>query len=135
MGFTKHMCFKFFIEYILSISISEYSQQQGGRWTENKRILNFFYSIFAKKRNSQGHVKCIKKQRIIPRSCCLSAIMLLSHKTVLLFSMILNGEAAYCPGSQLVPIFHLPLNGVPKLAAVFKLLKTAASFKNGLSYL
>jgi hypothetical protein len=27
----------------------------------------------------------------------------------------------------------LPLNGFPKLAAVFKLLKTAASFKNGLS--
>ena len=45
------------------------------------------------------------------------------------------GEAAYCPSSQLVPIFHLPLNGVPKLAAVFKLLKTAASFKNGLSQL
>jgi hypothetical protein len=39
-----------------------------------------------------------------------------------------GGEAAYCPGSQLVPIFHLPHNGVPKLAAVFKLLKTAAIF-------
>ena len=51
------------------------------------------------------------------------------------FLISLCGEAAYCPGSQLVPIFHLPLNGVPKLAAVFKLLKTAASFKNGLSYL
>ena len=46
-----------------------------------------------------------------------------------------TGEAAYCPGSQLVPIFHLPLNGVPKLAAVFKLLINAASFKNGLSQL
>ena len=45
------------------------------------------------------------------------------------------GEAAYCPSSQLVPIFHLLLNGVPKLAAVFKLLKTMASFKNGLSQL
>ena len=43
------------------------------------------------------------------------------------------GEAAYCPSSQLVPIFHLPLNGVPKLAPVFKLLKTAASFENGFS--
>ena len=46
-----------------------------------------------------------------------------------------KGEAAYCPGSQLVPISHLSLNGVPKLAAVFKLPKTAASFKNGLSQL
>ena len=43
------------------------------------------------------------------------------------------GEAAYCPGSQLVPIFHLSLNGVPKLAAVFKLSKIGASFENGLS--
>ena len=46
-----------------------------------------------------------------------------------------KGEAAYCPGSQLVPISHLSLNGVPKLAAVFKLPKTAASFKNDLSQL
>ena len=46
-----------------------------------------------------------------------------------------TGEAAYRPGSQLVRFFNLPLNGVPKLAAVFKLLKTAASFKNGLSQL
>ena len=44
-----------------------------------------------------------------------------------------NGEAAHCPSSQLVRIFHLPLNGVPKFAAVFKLLKTAESFNNGLS--
>ena len=43
------------------------------------------------------------------------------------------GEAAYCPHSQLVRLLNLPLNGVPKLAAVFKLLETAASFENGLS--
>ena len=35
--------------------------------------LNGFYSIFAKKRNSHGHLKCTKKHKIIPRSCCLSA--------------------------------------------------------------
>ena len=35
-----------------------------------------FYSIYAKKRNSQGHFKYIKKHKIIPRSCCLSAIMM-----------------------------------------------------------
>jgi hypothetical protein len=34
-----------------------------------------FYSIFAKKRNSHDHFKCIKKHKIIPRSCCFSAIM------------------------------------------------------------
>ena len=41
--------------------------------------LNCFYSIFTKKRNSHGHFKCIKKHKIISRSCCLSAIMVLSY--------------------------------------------------------
>jgi hypothetical protein len=41
--------------------------------------LNCFYSIFAKKRNSHGHFKCRKKHKIISRSCCLSAIMMLSY--------------------------------------------------------
>jgi hypothetical protein len=45
----------------------------------NKRNLNCFYSIFAKKCNSHGHFKYIKRHKIILRSCCLSAIMLLSH--------------------------------------------------------
>ena len=39
----------------------------------NKRNLNCFYSIFAKKPKSQGHFKCINNHKIIPRSCCLSA--------------------------------------------------------------
>ena len=40
--------------------------------------LNGFYSIYAIKRDSQGHLKCIKKLKITPKSCCLSAIMLCS---------------------------------------------------------
>ena len=46
----------------------------------------------------------------------------------------LQGNAADCPGSKLVPIFHLLLNGVQKLATFFKLLKTAARFKSGFSH-
>ena len=57
--------------------------------------LNCFYSIFAKKRNSHGHFKCIKKHKIIPRSCCLCAIMFLSSKIFLLISMILNLNCFY----------------------------------------
>ena len=40
--------------------------------------LNGFYSIYAKKRDSHGHLKCVKKLEITPKSCCLSAIMLCS---------------------------------------------------------
>ena len=40
--------------------------------------LNCFYSTYAKKRDSHGHLKCIKKLEITPKSCCLSAIMLCS---------------------------------------------------------
>ena len=56
----------------------------------NKRNLNCFYSIFTKKRNSHGHFKCIKKAKIIPKSCCSSAIMLLSPNLFLFISIILN---------------------------------------------
>ena len=40
--------------------------------------LNGFYSIFTKKCNSHGQLKCIKKHKITPRSFCLSAVMLCS---------------------------------------------------------
>ena len=40
--------------------------------------LNGFYSIYAKKRDSNGQFKCIKKLKFTPKSCCLSAIMLCS---------------------------------------------------------
>ena len=40
--------------------------------------LNGFYSIYAKKRDSHGPLKCIKKLKITPKSCGLSAIMLCS---------------------------------------------------------
>ena len=40
--------------------------------------LNGFYSIYAKKRDSHGPLKCIKKLKITPKSCCLTAIMLSS---------------------------------------------------------
>ena len=41
-------------------------------------ILNGFYSIISKKCNSHGHLICIRKHKITPKSCCLSAIMLCS---------------------------------------------------------
>ena len=56
----------------------------------NKINSNCFYSIFAKKYNSHDCFKCIKKHKIIPRRCCLSAFMFLSPKTFLFISMILN---------------------------------------------
>ena len=40
--------------------------------------LNGFYSIYAKKRDSHGPLKCIKMLKIKPKSCWLSAIMLCS---------------------------------------------------------
>ena len=40
--------------------------------------LNCFYSIFAKKRNRNGHFKCIKKHKFMPRNCCLIVITLCS---------------------------------------------------------
>ena len=40
--------------------------------------LNGFYSIYVKKRDSHGHLKCIKKLKITPKSCCFSAIMMCS---------------------------------------------------------
>ena len=43
-----------------------------------KLSLNCFYKIFAKKRNSHCHFKCMKNHKVITRSCCLSAIILLS---------------------------------------------------------
>jgi len=43
------------------------------------------------------------------------------------------GNAANCPGSQLVVIFQLPLNVVSQLAEVFKLIKIAASFGKWMS--
>ena len=46
----------------------------------NKRNLNCFYSIFAKKHNSHSHFKYIKKHKIIPRNCCVGVITLCSPK-------------------------------------------------------
>jgi hypothetical protein len=45
--------------------------------------LNCFYSIFAKKRNSQDHFKYAKKHKIIPRNCCFSIITLCSPQKLL----------------------------------------------------
>ena len=61
----------------------------------NKRNLNCFYSIFAKKRNSHGHFKCIKKHKIIPRNCCFGVITLCSPNFFLFISMILNLNCFY----------------------------------------
>ena len=61
----------------------------------NKRNLNCFYSIFAKKRNSHSHFKYIKNHKIIPRNCCFGVITLCSPKNVLFISMILNLNCFY----------------------------------------
>ena len=45
--------------------------------------INCFYSIFAKKRNSHGHFKYIKKHKIIHRNCCSGVITLCSPKNFL----------------------------------------------------
>ena len=61
----------------------------------NKRNLNCFYSIFAKKRNSHGHFKYIKKHKILPRNFCFCVITLCSSNFFLLISMILNLNCFY----------------------------------------
>ena len=61
----------------------------------NKRNLNCFYSILAKKRNSHGHFKYIKNHKIIPRNCCFGVITLCSPKNVLFISMIFNLNCFY----------------------------------------
>ena len=43
--------------------------------------LNDLYSIYTKKRDSHGHLKCIKKLKITPRNCCSVVITLCSPKT------------------------------------------------------
>ena len=40
--------------------------------------LNVFFSNYEKKRDSHGHLKCMKKLKITLKNCCLSAIMLCS---------------------------------------------------------
>ena len=42
--------------------------------------LNGFYSIYAKKRDSQDHLKYIKKLKITPSNCCSGVITLCSPK-------------------------------------------------------
>ena len=78
----------------IRIFFSHFVPEDSGTWTEIKEYLNCFYSIFAKK-HSHGHFTCIKKPKIIPKSCCLSAIMFLSSKNFLLISMILNLNCFY----------------------------------------
>ena len=50
--------------------------------------LNGFYSIYAKKRDSQGHLKRIKKLKITHRNCCSVVITLCSPKTFLVISFL-----------------------------------------------
>ena len=51
--------------------------------------LNCFYSIFAKKLNSHGHFRYMKKHKIIPRNCCFSVITLCSPQ---IFLFLLNSN-------------------------------------------
>ena len=43
-------------------------------------FLKCFSCIFAKKRDSHDHFKCIKKHKTTPRNCCFSVITLCSPK-------------------------------------------------------
>ena len=63
----------------------------------NRRNLNCFYSIFAKKHNSHSHSKYIKNHKIIPRNCCFCVITLYSPKKKLLFSVHLTLWPSYQP--------------------------------------
>ena len=46
-------------------------------------ILNCSYSILAKKRNSHGYFKYIKKHEMMPRNCCFSVISLCPPPNIL----------------------------------------------------
>ena len=65
--------------------------------------LKGFYSIYAKKRNSHGQFKCIKKLKFTPKSCCLSAIMLCS----IYFELFYLEQYLQLALSALIPK-HLP---------------------------
>ena len=106
----------------------------------NKTLCNFkFWLIWGITRLKSLHGSKVtpikKKNHVCTQNLTFTAILICQQFQIHLPCIFINhwGEAACCPGSQLVPIFHLPLNGVPKFAAVFKLLKTAESFNNGLS--
>ena len=69
----------------------------------NKRNL----STFAKKRNSHGYFKYIKKHKIIPRNCCFGVITLYSPKNVLFI---------FCPSSTVIVLEEsIPKISVSKL--------------------
>ena len=53
----------------------------------NRRNLNCFYSIFAKKRNSHSHFEYIKNHKIKPRNYCFGVITLCSPLKILLLSV------------------------------------------------
>ena len=80
-GHTVHFTYDTWYLQILNslkffyVIISKLSQ-----WKMDGKEINCFYSIFAKKLKSHSHFRCIKKHKIIPKSCCFSAIMLLSPK-------------------------------------------------------
>ena len=50
-------------------------------------------------------------------------LILQTFAFIMQFDTYFNGNAANCPGSQLVVIFQLPLNVVFQLAYDFKILK------------
>ena len=80
---------------LLTKSCGEPDDISQWKMDRNKRNLNCFYSIFAKKRNSHGHFVYIKKHKIIPRNCCFGVITLCSPKIFLSISMILNLNCFY----------------------------------------
>ena len=48
------------------------------KWCLIQLCADLIWRIYAKRRNSHGHLKCIKKHKITPNSCCLSAMILCS---------------------------------------------------------
>ena len=71
---------EFQTDLLIEILLSTCKVASQWKMDGNKRKLKCFYSIysiFAKNHNSHGHFQCIKKQKIIPRSFCTSAIIML----------------------------------------------------------
>ena len=66
--------------------------------------LNCFYSKSAKKRNSHGHFKCIKKHKSLPRNCCFIVITLCSPQKKL-FSTEMHKCSTVIFCTQMTPYF------------------------------
>ena len=84
---------------------------------------NLIWRISAKRRKQKGHFKCIKKHKITPRSCYLSAIMVLSSFFMLTTTNVFHCDKCKCEAKE-IPMFF------PQRQLLHKSLKlTDARFK------